>query len=68
MGTNVNVLKVVVYHEDDAGNVTLIPLTKKNACRSGTQADCGVAQIIQIDGVDVLRVTFQTAGNGKARV
>ena len=66
-GANVNVLKVVVYHEDDAGNVTLIPLTKKNACKSTTQVDCGVAQIIQIDGVDILRVTIQTAGNGKVR-
>jgi hypothetical protein len=64
-GTNVNVFKVVVYHEDDDGNVTLIELTRKNGCKSATQTDCGVAQIIEIDGVDVLRVTIQTPGNGK---
>jgi hypothetical protein len=67
-GTNVNVFKVVVYHEDDAGTVTLIPLTKKDACKTATQKDCGAAQIINIDGTSILRVTFQTAGNGKARV
>ena len=66
-GTNVNVLKVVVYHEDDLGEVTLIPLTNKNACKTETQKDCGVAEIIVVDGVEILRVTFQTAGNGKAR-
>ena len=32
-GTNVNVYKVVVYHEDDAGTVTLIPLTKRTPAR-----------------------------------
>ena len=67
-GTNVNVLKVVVYHEDDSGHVTLIPLTKKDACKTATQTNCGAAQIVVIDGVTILRVTFQTAGNGKARV
>jgi hypothetical protein len=66
-GTNVNVLKIVVYHEDDAGTVTLIALTKKNACKTASQTNCGAAQIIQVDGVDILRVIFQTAGNGKAR-
>jgi hypothetical protein len=66
-GTSVNVLKIVVYHEDDAGTVTLIELTKKNACKTATQTNCGAAQIIQVAGVDILRVTFQTAGNGKAR-
>jgi hypothetical protein len=67
-GANVNVLKVVVYHEDDAGNVTLIPLTKKDACKTATQTNCGAAQIIDVEGTSILRVTFQTAGNGKARV
>ena len=67
-GSNVNVLKVVVYHEDDAGTVTLIALTKKNACKTATQTNCGVAQIVDVDGTSILRVTFQTAGNGKARV
>jgi hypothetical protein len=67
-GTNVNVYKVVVYHEDDAGIITLIPLTKKDACKTATQTNCGVAQILVIDGVTVLRVSFQTAGNGKGRV
>ena len=67
-GTNVNVFKVVVYHEDDSGNITLIPLTKKDACKTATQANCGAAQILVIDGVTVLRVSFQTAGNGKGRV
>ena len=66
-GTNVNVLKIVVYHEDDAGNVTLIALTKKDACKTASQKDCGAAQVIQVGGVSILRVTFQTAGNGKAR-
>ena len=66
-GTNVNVLKVVVYHEDDEGSVTLIPFTKKNACKSASQVDCGAAQIVQVGGVDILRVTIQTAGNGKVR-
>lgn len=64
---NVNVLKVVVYHEDDEGNVTLIPLTKKNACKSAGQVDCGAAKILEVDGVRILRVTIQTAGNGKVR-
>ena len=64
-GTNVNVYKVVVYHEDDEGVVTLIPLTKKNACKTATQKDCGVAEIVVIDGIQILRVTIQTAGNGK---
>jgi hypothetical protein len=64
-GTNVNVYKVVVYHEDDDGNVTLIELTRKNGCKSATQTDCGFAQIVDVDGADVLRVTIQTAGNGK---
>jgi hypothetical protein len=67
-GASVNVLKVVVYHEDDLGNQTLIALTKKNACKTDSQTNCGVAQIVDIDGTSVLRVTFQTAGNGKARV
>lgn len=67
-GQNVNVLKVVVYHEDDAGDVTLIPLTRKNACKTASQTDCGAAEIVTVDGVTILRVTFQTAGNGKARV
>jgi hypothetical protein len=66
-GTNVNVYKVVVYHEDDDENVTLIPLTKKNACKTVSQTDCGVAEIVVIDGVDVLRVTVQTPGNGKVQ-
>lgn len=66
-GTNVNVYKVVVYHEDDAGAVTLIPLTKKNACKSAGQTNCGVAEIVEIDGIQVLRVTIQTAGNGKVQ-
>ena len=66
-GTNVNVYKVVVYHEDDDGDVTLIPLTKKNACKTVNQTDCGVAQIVVIDGIEVLRVTIQTAGNGKVQ-
>lgn len=66
-GTNVNVLKVVVYHEDDLGDVTLIPLTKKNACKTANQTDCGVAEIVVIDGFEVLRVTIQTAGNGKVQ-
>ena len=66
-GANVNVLKVVVYHEDDAGAVTLIALTKKNVCRSATQTNCGIAEIVEIDGVEVLRVTIQTPGNGKVR-
>ncbi len=66
-GANVNVQKVVVYHEDDAGAVTLIPLTKKNVCKTATQTNCGVAEIIAVDGTDILRVSFQTAGNGKGR-
>ena len=56
-GTNVNVPKVVVYHEDDDGNVTLIPLTKKNACKTATQTDCGVAEIVASTAIQVLRVT-----------
>ncbi len=64
---NVNVLKVVVYHEDDFGNVTLIPLTRKNVCRTASQTDCGVAEILVIDGTEVLRVTIQTPGNGKVQ-
>lgn len=66
-GANVNVLKVVVYHEDDLGGVTLIPLTKKNACKTANQTDCGVAEIVVIDGTEVLRVTIQTPGNGKVQ-
>lgn len=66
-GTNVNVYKVVVYHEDDLGGVTLIPLTKRNACKTASQADCGVAEIVVIDGIEVLRVTIQTSGNGKVQ-
>ena len=66
-GSNVNVLKIVVYHEDDLGNVTLIPLTKKNVCKNLTQTDCGTAVIVQEGGLQILRVTFQTAGNGKGR-
>ena len=66
-GTNVNLTKIVVYHEDDDGNVTLIPLTKKNACKTASQTDCGVAEIVVIDGVEVLRVTIQTPGNGKVQ-
>ena len=46
-GSNVNVLKIVVYHEDDLGNVTLIPLTKKNVCKNLTQIDCGTAVMVQ---------------------
>jgi hypothetical protein len=67
-GTNVNVFKVVVYHEDDAGTITLIPLTRKNGCKSTTQIDCGAAQVVDVGGRSILRVIFQTAGNGKARV
>jgi hypothetical protein len=66
-GVKVNVDKVVVYHEDDAGTVTLIPLTKKNVCKSAGQTNCGAAVILEIDGIRVLRVTIQTAGNGKVR-
>jgi hypothetical protein len=66
-GSNVNVLKIVVYHEDDDGNVTLIPLTKKNACKTVTQTNCGAAEIVQEGGLQILRVSFQTAGNGKGR-
>jgi hypothetical protein len=66
-GSNVNLLKIVVYHEDDLGNVTLIPLTKKNVCKNLTQTDCGTAVIVQEGGLQILRVTFQTAGNGKGR-
>lgn len=66
-GANVNVYKVVVYHEDDSGDITLIPLTKKNACKTAAQTNCGVAEIVEIDGFQVLRVTIQTAGNGKVR-
>ena len=66
-GAKLNTDKVVVYHEDDAGTVTLIPLTKKNACKSTGQTNCGVAALVEIDGTQVLRVTIQTAGNGKVR-
>jgi hypothetical protein len=67
-GTNVNVTKIVVYHEGDSPtDVTLIPLTKKNNCRTETQKDCGVAEIVVIDGIEVLRVTIQTPGNGKVQ-
>ena len=66
-GANVNVLKIVVYHEDDLGNVTLIPLTKKNACKTAGQTGCGAAEIVQEGGLQILRVRFQTAGNGKGR-
>ena len=66
-----NVLKVVVYHESDPVNgvvtETLIPLTKKNACKSITQKNCGSAEIVVENGITILRVTFQTAGNGKAQ-
>lgn len=67
-GTNVSVYKVVVYHENDAGAVTLIELTRKNGCKSASQTNCGVAEVIDAGGTTILRVTFQTAGNGKARV
>jgi hypothetical protein len=67
-GTNVNVTKIVVYHEGDSpADVTLIPLTKKNNCKTETQKDCGVAEIVVIDGIEVLRVTIQTPGNGKVQ-
>lgn len=66
-GAKVNPDKVVVYHEDDAGVATLIPLTKKDACKSAGQTNCGVAQIVEIDGIQVLRVTVQTGGNGKVQ-
>lgn len=66
-GTNVNLTKIVVYHEDDFGGVTLIPLTKKNACKTETQTDCGAAELVVIDGIQVLRVTIQTPGNGKVQ-
>lgn len=67
-GSNVNLAKIVVYHEGDSpADVTLIPLTKKNACKTDTQKDCGAAEIVVIDGVEVLRVTIQTPGNGKVR-
>jgi uncharacterized repeat protein (TIGR01451 family) len=64
-GTNVNLTKVVVYHENDEGVPNLIELTKKNACKTITQKDCGVAEIVVIDGIQILRVTIQTEGNGK---
>ena len=66
-GAKVNTEKVVVYHEDDAGAVTLIALTKKNVCKSASQTNCGIAEIVEIDGVQILRVTIQTPGNGKVR-
>jgi uncharacterized repeat protein (TIGR01451 family) len=64
-GTNVNVYKVVVYHEADGVPANLIELTKKNGCKSDTQKNCGVAELIEADGVLILRVTIQTGGNGK---
>ena len=64
-GTNVNLYKVVVQHVNDEGVSNLIELTKKNACKNDTQKNCGVAEIVEIDGVPILRVTIQTEGNGK---
>lgn len=65
-GTNVNLTKIVVYHEGDTpADVTLIPLTKKNACKTATQKDCGAAEIVEEGGIQILRVTIQTPGNGK---
>ncbi len=67
-GTNVNLTRIVVYHQgDDPTDVTLIPLTKKNACKTDIQKDCGAAEIDVIDGVEILRVTIQTPGNGKVQ-
>lgn len=67
-GQNVNVFKVVVYHQNDQFVESTIELTRKNACKTTTQTGCGAAQIIVRDGTSILQVTFQTAGNGKARV
>jgi hypothetical protein len=64
-GTNVNVYKVVVQHVNDEGVSNLIELTKKNPCKNATQKNCGVAELIDIDGITILRVTIQTEGNGK---
>ena len=50
---------------NDEGVSNLIELTKKNACKTATQKNCGVAEIVVIDGIQILRVTIQTEGNGK---
>ena len=64
-GTNVNLYKVVVQHVNDEEVSNLIELSKKNGCKNDTQKNCGVAEIVVIDGVQILRVTIQTEGNGK---
>ena len=64
-GSNVNVYKVVVQHVNDEGVSNLIELTKKNGCKTDTQKNCGVAELLVIDGITILRVTIQTEGNGK---
>jgi hypothetical protein len=66
---NINLQKLVVEHTNDAGtDTTLIPLTKKNACKSPGATDCGTAVLLTVDGRTILQVTVQTPGNGKTRI
>jgi hypothetical protein len=64
-GTNVNLYKVVVQHVNDEEVSNLIELTKRNGCKTDAQKNCGVAELVDVDGIRILRVTIQTEGNGK---
>ncbi len=64
-----NLTKLVVQHFDDQDGETLIPLTRKNACKSATSTDCGAASTYTAtNGHTILMVVVQTAGNGKTRI
>lgn len=70
---SINLTKLVVSHLADADGATpnaetLIPLTKKNACKTATSTDCGTAVLLTVDGRTILQVTIQTPGNGKTRI
>lgn len=70
---NINLQKLVAVHLSDADGATpnaetLIPLTKKNACKSAGSTDCGSALLLTQDGRTILQVTIQTPGNGKTRI
>jgi hypothetical protein len=66
---SINLQKLVVEHTNDAGTeTTVIPLTRKNACKTTSSTDCGTAVLLTVDGRTILQVTVQTPGNGKTRI
>ena len=65
-GKNINTNKLVVYHYDDANNLSPVGgiSLKNNACKANNPVNCGTATI----SGNELTIIFKTNGNGKTRL